>query len=84
MTIDERIDALTARHEAMAMSLELIGRDVEALRSSVEALRAPVEGLRTVTESLVKLVQQDGENMRELRTSVERITDRRESREATQ
>ena len=31
MTFEERIDALTARHEALTMNLEFIGHDIESL-----------------------------------------------------
>jgi hypothetical protein len=32
MTFEERIDALTSRHEALTMNLELLSRDLEAMR----------------------------------------------------
>ncbi len=31
MTFEERIDALTARHEALTMNLEFISHDIESL-----------------------------------------------------
>ena len=33
MTIDERLDRLTERHEALTQSVELLTRDVAELRS---------------------------------------------------
>jgi len=32
MTIDERLDRLTARHEALTQSVEILARDLENLR----------------------------------------------------
>jgi hypothetical protein len=52
MNIDERLDRLTERHEALTMNLELLHRDVQDLRVLVD---------RVVIAS-----QQDGENIRAL------------------
>ena len=41
MTIDERLEKLTERHEALSQSLELLTHDVATLHSSVQALGAP-------------------------------------------
>ncbi len=38
MTIDERLDRLTERHEALAQSLELLGADLETQRRNVEII----------------------------------------------
>ena len=38
MTIDERIEALTARHEALTMNLELMSRDRERDAENIRAL----------------------------------------------
>ena len=43
MTIDERLDALTARHEALTMNLELVSRDLETMRQRSDALLRAVE-----------------------------------------
>lgn len=32
MTIDERLDRLTQRHEALTQSVEILARDVQSLR----------------------------------------------------
>ncbi len=37
MTIDERLDRLTERHEALAQSLELLHASTQDLRASIEA-----------------------------------------------
>jgi hypothetical protein len=52
MTIDERIEALAARHEALTMNLELISHDME--------------GLKTTSKQLLATAQQDGESIRAL------------------
>lgn len=59
MTIDERIEALTARHEALTMTVELISRDVESLRQA-----AASDGKRI--DALLTAVEQDAENIRGL------------------
>ena len=66
MTIDERLEALTARHEALTMNVELISRDVESLRQSVAVLRAAdlADGKRI--DALLTAVEQDAENIRGL------------------
>jgi len=69
MTIDERIEALTARHEALAMNLELIGRDLENMRA-----RAQQDGENI--RALLATAQKDGENIRALA----RIADMRDRR----
>jgi hypothetical protein len=38
MTMDERIEALTARHEALTMNLELMSRDRERDAENIRAL----------------------------------------------
>jgi hypothetical protein len=38
MTIDERIEALTARHEALTMNLEQMSRDRERDAENIRAL----------------------------------------------
>jgi hypothetical protein len=52
MTIDERLEKLTERHEALTLTVELIA-------AMQRDLTRDVQGLRTVT-------QQDGENIRAL------------------
>jgi hypothetical protein len=59
MSFEERMEALTARHEALAMNLELMGHDLETLRAkSVE----DGENIR----ALLATAKQDGENIRAL------------------
>lgn len=42
MNIDERIERLTERHEALAQSLELLSHEVRETRVNVESLLAAV------------------------------------------
>ena len=52
MTIDERLDRLVERHEALSQTVELLTRDIQQLSGSVVELR--------------ELARQDGENIRSL------------------
>ena len=52
MTIDERLDRLTERHEALAQSLEILTADVREMQSTAKAL--------------LETAKQDGENIRAL------------------
>lgn len=56
MTIDERLEALTARHEALAMNLELLVHDTRQDREKVRVLHGSVEKLVGVVENLVQVV----------------------------
>lgn len=55
MTIDERLERLTERHEALAQTMELIAaaqmendRQIAELRESVKELREYVEALAAI------------------------------------
>ena len=50
MTIDERIEALTSRHEALTMNLELLGRDLETLRANSEKDGENIRALARIAE----------------------------------
>jgi archaellum component FlaC len=52
MTIDERLDRLTARHEVLTQSVEL--------------LKLTVDGLQKTSEEHLRALQQDGENIQAL------------------
>ena len=45
MTIDERLDRLTERHEALSQSVELLTEDVRTLSRSVVLLTEDVQAL---------------------------------------
>lgn len=51
MTIDERLEKLTERHEALTINLELLSRDREADKQRMDKLVGAVEQLVTVMQS---------------------------------
>ena len=59
--IDERIQRLVERHEALAQSLELLTADVRSLEASVAGLRETVQRhdqyLGTIMEATSQLLQ---------------------------
>src|ERR1039457_4389043 len=59
MTIDERLEKLTERHEALTMNLELLHRDVQDLKAVAQQ---DGENIR----ALMLHAQQDGESIRAL------------------
>lgn len=50
MTFDERIDALTTRHEALTMNLELLSRDLETMRANSERDGENIRALARIAE----------------------------------
>jgi hypothetical protein len=52
MTIDQRLDRLTERHEALAQSLELFTVDLRSLHAAVEANTSHI---RALTDAMTKL-----------------------------
>jgi archaellum component FlaC len=54
MTIDERLERLADRHEALAQSLELLTHEVRELRATAEAL---VVAVRTDAENIRALAR---------------------------
>jgi hypothetical protein len=50
MTIDERIEALTQRHEALTMNLELIGHEVETLLAAAKQDGENIRALLRIAE----------------------------------
>jgi hypothetical protein len=59
MNIDERLEKLTERHEALTLSLELLSHEVRDLKTAVGVLKMTVGDLHSVT-------RQDAENIRAL------------------
>ena len=83
MTIDERLDRLTERHEALAQTLELLSLDVaQVLAASkqdaenIKLLLATVKQDGENIQALIATVKIDGENIRGLARIAE-IHDRR-------
>jgi hypothetical protein len=57
MTIDERLDRLTDRHEALAQSLELLTADVRDLAVNVNRMSGMMENLMTGFGAMAELVR---------------------------
>jgi hypothetical protein len=57
MTIDERLDRLTERHEALAQSLELLTADVRDLAVNVNRMSGMMENLMTGFGAMAELVR---------------------------
>jgi hypothetical protein len=51
MTIDQRLERLTERHEALTMSVELLTRDLHALGGIVSKIAEGTAALARVAES---------------------------------
>ena len=70
MTVDERIEALTARHEALAQSLELLAslhRDLEtAINARMDKLLAAIETLTGHMQTLARVMLQQERPLRHL------------------
>ena len=58
MTVDERIERLTARHEALAQSVELLRDSVHETSDSIRAIGAMLApmlaSIRTLSETVTK------------------------------
>jgi hypothetical protein len=50
MTIEERLDRLTERHEALTMNLELSAREIESLRTLAQQDGENIRALAHVAE----------------------------------
>jgi archaellum component FlaC len=50
MTVDERLDRLTARHEALTESVEMLTRDLHEMKSRVEDIAEGTACLLHVAE----------------------------------
>jgi len=50
MTIDERLEGLTERHEALAQSREILTHDVRELRATVEIDAQNIRALARIAE----------------------------------
>ena len=50
MTIDERLEKLTERHEALTMNLELLHRDVQDLKAVAQQDGENIRALARVAE----------------------------------
>jgi predicted RNase H-like nuclease (RuvC/YqgF family) len=51
MTVDERLDRLTARHEALTQSVEILTADVHALQGEMRTMQTEMRnGFQQVTQ----------------------------------
>jgi len=50
MTMDERLDRLTERHEALTMNLELAARDLETLKTLAQQDGENIRALARIAE----------------------------------
>jgi hypothetical protein len=50
MTIDERLEKLTGRHEALTMNLELLHRDVQDLKTVAQQDGENIRALARIAE----------------------------------
>jgi hypothetical protein len=50
MTVDQRIERLTERHEALAQSVELMGHNINSLISAINKDAENIRGLVRVAE----------------------------------
>jgi uncharacterized coiled-coil protein SlyX len=73
MTIDERLDRLTARHEALTESVEMLRdrtadtwRLVEHVAASVDQLTGKVDQLTASVATLVEVTNRDAVDIRAL------------------
>ncbi len=63
MTIDERLDRLTERHEALTQSVELLAIESRELRERISSLASSIA---SSISSLTSAIAQDSENIRAL------------------
>jgi hypothetical protein len=63
MNIDERLDRLTERHEALTQSVELLAIEGRELRERISSLASSIA---SSINSLTSAIAQDSENIRAL------------------
>ena len=56
MNIDQRIERLTERHEALAQSVELLTADVRELSTAVATTNTQVSAIGIALHELIKIV----------------------------
>lgn len=57
MNIDERLDRLTERHEALTIHVEILTADIAQLTNSVKRMESRMEDLMTGFSTLVELAK---------------------------
>lgn len=66
MTIDERLERLTERHEALAQTVELLAIETRELRSAIGDLRVSQEKADQQILKITTAIELDAENIRTL------------------
>ncbi|MFZ3211025.1 MAG: hypothetical protein WA188_05875 [Terriglobales bacterium] len=61
MNIDDRLDRLVERHEALAESVQLLTRDVHSLAESVQTHERYLSEIKECTARLLHVAQSSGE-----------------------
>ena len=51
MTVEERLERFTERHEALTQSVEMISKDVQTLKGIAETSLASINALARIAES---------------------------------
>jgi archaellum component FlaC len=57
MTIDERLDRLTERHEALTLTVEIIAANLEKVTERLERLSDRVDAVTAAVAVLVRIVE---------------------------
>lgn len=73
MTIDERLDRLTERHEALSQTVELLTADVRELTKNVDALTRDTVQMRSVMDDLMRGYGAIAELIRRHETRLDRL-----------
>ena len=57
MTIDERLEKLVERHEALAQTVEILSHDVRQQYESIQALNKNAQTLHDSIQGLVRIAE---------------------------
>ena len=71
MTIDERIDKLTERHEALSQTVELLVAQGVETRKMLEETRKMVDETRKMVDETTKMVEDTSASVKEVSKTVD-------------
>ena len=54
MTIDERLEKLVGRHEALTQTIELMAREMHDTKSSIDGLKSSIDGVKSYTNEIAE------------------------------
>ena len=57
MTIDERLEKLAQRHEALTQTVELMAREMQDMKSSIEGMKGYISDIAEGTARLLHIAQ---------------------------